>query len=171
MVGHSENTLACGRRRIYSLFSLQVTVGQEVLQLLGIRPEKSAFWKVAFADQGCWIGVGNSPYHKESGLRLNHVCESARSTWTYNGLPVEVPCARAGSHWKTFSLAITHGQRPSVDRRVSQVPDRRLGSLSFAVAQPGCLLSHAERAELWATDRIVPLTGARLVSNIGKKRY
>jgi len=26
----------------------------------------------------------NSPYHKESGLRLNHVCESARSTWTYN---------------------------------------------------------------------------------------
>ena len=63
MVGHSENTLACGRRRIYSLFSLQVTVGQEVLQLLGIRPEKSAFWKVAFADQGCWIGVGNSPTH------------------------------------------------------------------------------------------------------------
>jgi hypothetical protein len=40
-VGHSENTLACGRRGIYSPFSLQVTAGQEVLQLLGIRPEKS----------------------------------------------------------------------------------------------------------------------------------
>ena|SRR6516164_4625281 len=39
--GHSENTLACGRRGIYSPSSLQVTSGQEVLQLLGIRPEKS----------------------------------------------------------------------------------------------------------------------------------
>src|SRR5438128_8539038 len=60
------------------------------------------------------------------------------------------------------------GLFPQPARRVSQLPDRRLGSLSFAVAQPGCLLSHAERAELWATDRIVPLTWARLVSNIGK---
>jgi len=35
---------------------------------------------------------------------------------TGNGLLVEVPCARAGSQWKTFSSAITHDQRPSVEQ-------------------------------------------------------
>ena len=55
-----------------------------------------AFLASGIPDRSCRITVGNSPYHKESGLRLNHVCESARSTWTYYGLPVEVPYARAG---------------------------------------------------------------------------
>jgi hypothetical protein len=54
-----------------------------------------------------------SPYHKESGLRLNHVRGSGSSTWTYYGLHVEVPYARAGLRQDNLLSVTTRDKRRS----------------------------------------------------------
>ena len=72
--------------------------------------------------KGLQISVDNSPYHKESGLRLNHVCESARSTWTYNALPVQVPYAHAGSQQKVFQRRERFPRREQAKFRLLTTP-------------------------------------------------
>src|SRR5439155_3727799 len=57
---------------------------------------------------------------------------------TGNALPVEVPCARAGSQWKIFSSAITHDQRPSVEQRGSTPVCRQHCSHSPQTARDDC---------------------------------
>src|SRR5215831_11156337 len=58
--------------------------------------------------------LGNSPCHKESGLCPNPI-EKYRSSWTYNGLPAEVPHGARHRYGGICDRRLTHDQRPSDD--------------------------------------------------------
>src|SRR5439155_21153692 len=80
---------------------------------------------------------------------------------TGNALPVEVPCARAGSQWKTFS-AITHDQRPSVEQSGSIPVCRQHCSHSPQTARDDCKeqrLCLSEGNNSWSLSQKAPQPG------------